>query len=461
MANQYAPPSLKEARRHIDEANKLLAEGYPPATPIGFNRARTAVSELAERWGIDRQTMRERLGTPVKKGLYWRLFKIEPDWSLYVEPDIAAPDPAQLARKAQERKATRDYAAENNRLTEALNEALEFRKSILGLDFKPAEPFAKPRPEKKSRHSRQAVFLHLSDLHVGEVVNREEVMGVNEYNLDIARKRIERLFVAASVLTTSAWPASDDAPSEIVVGLGGDLISGHGLHPEHAETDAGTAYQQTKWAAEFISSGILYLHLELTKRFGKTIPIRCISVVGNHGRDTFGKPRTKLVSLQSYDTLVSDFVEAALKAYKTITHYRPRGYDAYFDLVGWPCLLTHGDRMGSGGGTGFIGPMATITKGHRKIIDTEHRQRRPVYKIFSGHFHSTGVTSFGFSNGSGIGFGEYAKALRADPEPAQQNLVVFHERIGVLRWHPIHMGDPSEGSIYQPTAGLILPGMRA
>jgi hypothetical protein len=323
----------------------------------------------------------------------------------------------------------------------------------------PIEPTARPRPVKSSKHGRQAVVLHLSDLHVGEVVNREEVMGVNEYTLEIAERRIGKLFNAASILTTSAWPASDAAPSKVCVLLGGDLISGHGLHPEHAETDAGTAYQQTKWAAEYIAAGVLRLHLDLTERFGKPVPIELISVVGNHGRDTFGKPRTKLVSIQSYDTLVSDFVEASLKQYKTITHYRPRGFDAYFDAAGWPLLLTHGDRMGSGGGTGFIGPAATIIKGHRKILDTEHRQRRPVYKVFSAHFHTTCVTPFGFGNGSGIGYGEFAKSLRADPEPAQQNFVVFHERIGVIRWHPIAMGDKSEGSIYQPTAGLILPGM--
>ncbi|WP_454626992.1 hypothetical protein [Bradyrhizobium cenepequi] len=345
-------------------------------------------------------------------------------------------------------------------LTERLSAAEEHRSSILGLPVSPAEPSPHPKSKRSSKkHSAQAVVLHLSDLHVGEVVNREEVMGVNEYSLDVAEKRIGRLFSAASVLMTSAWPASDDAPAKVCVLLGGDLISGHGLHPEHAETDAGTAYQQTKWAAEYISAGVLRLHLDLVERFGRPVPIEMISVVGNHGRDTFGKPRTKLVSIQSYDTLVSDFVEAALKQYKTITHYRPRGFDAYFDVVGWPCLLTHGDRMGSGGGTGFIGPMASIVKGHRKIIDTEHRQRRPVYRVFSGHFHTTGVTSFGFSNGSGVSYGEFAKSIRADPEPAQQNLVVFHERLGVIRWHPIAMGAPEEGSLYQPGGGLVMPDL--
>lgn len=350
--------------------------------------------------------------------------------------------------------------ATNQTLTKRLSAAEEHRASILGLSQAPAEPTVRPRaPTRRSQHSAQAVVLHLSDLHVGEVVNRDEVMGVNEYNLGVAEKRIGRLFNAAAVLMTSAWPASDAPPVKVCVLLGGDLISGHGLHPEHAETDAGTAYQQTKWAAEYIAAGVLRLHLDLKERFGRTVPIELISVVGNHGRDTFGKPRTKLVSIQSYDTLVSDFVESALRQYRTITHYRPRGFDAYFDAVGWPLLLTHGDRMGSGGGTGFIGPAATIIKGHRKILDTEHRQRRPVYKVFSGHFHTTCVTPFGFGNGSGIGYGEFAKSLRADPEPAQQNMVVFHERIGMLRWHPIAMGDAAEGSIYQQTAGLILPSM--
>lgn len=340
--------------------------------------------------------------------------------------------------------------------------AEDHRASILGLDVGPIEPVFTPMAKTPHGNAgKQAIVLHLSDLHVGETVEREEVMGVNTYNLPIAERRISRLFSTAGVLSTTAWPAQDGPPNKVYVLLGGDLISGHGLHPEHAETDAGTAYEQAKWAAQYVAEGVLRWYLALKEHFGAAVQFDLISVVGNHGRMTFGKPRTKLVSIQSYDTLVSDFVEAALKAYPDIRHFRPRGFDAYFDVVGWPMLLTHGDRMGSGGGTGFIGPMATIVKGHRKILDTEHRQRRPVYKVWSGHFHTTGVTPFGFGNGSGVGYGEFAKSIRADPEPAQQNYAVFHERIGLLRWHPIVMGTPDEGSIYAPTSGLIFPGEAA
>jgi hypothetical protein len=343
-------------------------------------------------------------------------------------------------------------------LERRVGEAENHREHLLDLAPEPArlEPKFLRNGDGKGR-GRQAVVLHLSDLHVGETVNREEVAGVNSYDIGIARKRIGRLFETTSVLMTSAWPASDGAPEKLNILLGGDLISGAGLHPEHAETDGGTAFEQVKYAAHYISAGVLRLHEELKERFKKPVPIDCISVVGNHGRSTFGKPRTKLVTLQSYDTLVADFIEAALRQIPTIRHFQPRGFDAYFDVAGWPALLTHGDRMGSGGGTGFIGPMATIVKGHRKIVDTEYRQRRPVRWVFSGHFHTTGMSPFGFANGSGVGYGEFAKALRADPEPAQQNFMVFHERHGLLRYMPIGMGSRDEGTIYDGSHSMILP----
>jgi hypothetical protein len=371
---------------------------------------------------------------------------------------VAAPEPVRMDIVDKHRYEAQIAAlkAEAKVLTRRVAAAEDHRNSILGLSVEPAYPEPTFLTE---RHvpGAQAILLHISDTHVGETIDRQEVAGVNVYNREIARKRMGRLFEKASILSTSAWPASDEAPSKVHILLGGDLISGHGLHPEHAETDYGTAYEQVKDAAAWISGGILRLHLELHEHFKTPIPMDVLSVGGNHGRSTPGKPRTKLVSLQSYDTLVADFVEAGLRQHDSIRHFQPRGFDAYFSAVGWPCLLTHGDRMGSGGGTGFIGPMATIIKGHRKIVDTEHRQRRPVRWVLSGHFHTSGVTPFGFANGASCGYGEFARSIRADPEAAQQNYIVLGERLGLIRYQPIVLGVPEEGSIYDPKSGLILP----
>lgn len=421
---------MKMPQNEIDECARLRdAEGM-------------SQNEIADTLCMTRNQVRGRLA---------RAPRVEKSEKLTVDNS----DPIKLRAATDENARLRVALREAERRTA---EAENHREHVLSLAPEPArlQPKFMRNGDGKGK-GRQAVVLHLSDLHVGETVNKEEVAGVNSYDIDTARKRIGRLFETASILMTSAWPASDGAPERVNVLLGGDLISGHGLHPEHAETDGGTAFEQVKFAADYISAGVLRLHMALAERFKKPVGIDCISVAGNHGRSTFGKPRTKLVSLQSYDTLVADFVEASLRHVPTIRHFQPRGFDAYFDVAGWPALLTHGDRMGSGGGTGFIGPMATIIKGHRKIVDTEYRQRRPVRWVFSGHFHTTGVTPFGFANGSGVGFGEFAKSIRADPEPAQQNLVVFHERYGMLRWMPIAMGAIDEGTIYDGSHSMILP----
>ncbi|WP_163613764.1 hypothetical protein, partial [Klebsiella variicola] len=82
--------------------------------------------------------------------------------------------------------------------------AEDHRASILGLSFEPVEPICKPWVFQQGARGRQAAILHLSDTHDGEVVNLEEMMGVNMFDRDIARKRFGRLFETASILTTSS-----------------------------------------------------------------------------------------------------------------------------------------------------------------------------------------------------------------------------------------------------------------
>lgn len=420
------------------------------------------LSATAAACGITRDNVRKHLKAA---GIVTKSVSLAEAPTTTVVAPATAPEPERLDIVEKHRFETNERAlkAQVKDLTKRLAAAEDIRAGVLGLTLDPVEPICKPFSpsvrKSKAEPSKQGVVCHLSDLHVGEVVSLKEMMGVNYYNREIARQRIGRYFEKVSILTTTAWPASDGAPHKVYILLGGDLISGHGLHPELAETDAGTAYEQCKWAAQFIAAGILRLHLELIEHFGFEIEFEVISSGGNHGRMTFGKPRAKLAMLQSWDTLVSDFVEAALKQYPNIKHYRPEAFDAYFDIVGWPALLTHGDRMSAGGGTGFIGPAANIVKGHKKIMLTEAQQRRPVRYIFSGHFHTTLTTPWGFANGAAIGASEFAKSIRADLEPAQQNFAVFHERYGLLRWLPLVLGVPDEGSIYEPRGGLILPDL--
>jgi hypothetical protein len=85
-----------------------------------------------------------------------------------------------------------------------------------------------------------------------------------------------------------------------------------------------------------------------------------------------------------------------------------------------------------GGGTGYIGPSATIAKGISKIRAQMARMGRPVNYVLHGHFHVAMELPNGISNGSLAGFSEYAKnELRAEPEPPSQTMFWTHEKWGL------------------------------
>jgi hypothetical protein len=275
----------------------------------------------------------------------------------------------------------------------------------------------------------------VSDIQYGEFISLEEVDGLNSYSIKIADQRIDRLFHYTSLLSKGV--------EEVVVLLGGDMISG-GLHDELAKTDELPELPASKRVAARIAANLVRLSVEVKA------PIRVISVPGNHGRLTF-KPESKGHVLNNFDTLVTWFIEAALADQKSISfHYGP-SVDALFDVYGFPILLTHGDRMGSKGGQGFIGAMATITRGHQKLYMDYASRGVPVYKIFTGHFHTAGETPWGHANGTLAGFGEYARDFRMAHQPATQNLVIFHREHGEICRHRILCGIPEEGTSQNPS----------
>lgn len=440
---------------------QCLREGFEPfRTHIAGSRG-SAVREAARRLGVDPTTLTSWTDRQIRCNAAGEPNCL-PDWSLfngdwaspppaadYVQVVNEAPpaDPIELRRLRDENAALRSALKESERRTA---DAEDIRAGILGITQTPMRPrLSIPGLLPDADRARQSVVLHISDVHAGEVIKSKELLGSNRYDLPTCRARMGRLFDTCADLCTRHWPREDNPADELVVCLGGDLVSGS-IHPELAETNDGTDYQIFREVSELVAGGIELL------RTRTGLPMRVFSVPGNHGRQVL-KPQMKRQGLMSWDTMVADFVEAAMRHDDGIEWFRSEGTDCYFDVNGWPILLTHGHSMGTGGGQGFAGPMLPIVRGHRKVADTETRQRRPVYMVLSGHYHTTGITPFGAANGSIVGYGEFARHIRADPEPAKQNMLVFHERRGLIRWHPIYVGAPEEGTLYQGFGGWNAP----
>lgn len=358
-------------------------------------------------------------------------------------PAIALPKvPEEPLAVRQERRLKDEISRLRNDLNRAnrdLNDAEDLRQAVFGL-ASPIDPAKHTVNLKPKEATAEAALLFQSDEQWGEVIAPEEVGGLNAYNRHIAAARLRRLI--ETTLRCCLPPYSVTSPPIFYYCMGGDSLSGS-IHDELAETNDLSSIPaimdycaNVRWAIE-----------TLRDKLGCSIVV--IRVPGNHDRTTH-KPRHKKYNETSLDTIISWHLETTFKSDDRVTFLIPRENDAYFDVLGWKFLLSHGDMMGTGGGTGYIGPVASITKGHRKLAENYNDIGKRVDYVLTGHYHTAVETEYGFGNGSLPGYSEYARLkLRARPAPPVQWLLHIHPEHGVTTRRKINVGAAGEGSLYE------------
>ncbi len=261
----------------------------------------------------------------------------------------------------------------------------------------------------KDKANLAVPVLFLSDLHYGETINPKELDGLNAYNVSVARARYRRT-ISRSI---NILERNHLEYSGIILLRGGDFISGE-IHAELQQTNHLNSLMSLHDLLQEEHRGI---HL-LEKKFGN---VWVISVPGNHGRITV-KPQAKSYAYNNYDYLLSKLLEDKFKDNGNVSFLTPESGDAYFTVMGYNFLLTHGDRIGSRGGTGFIGPSANMLKGAKKIRDGYAAEGKIVDYVVMGHFHTPLFHDGVIANASLPGYSEYARNLRVKPAPASQTL---------------------------------------
>lgn len=346
-----------------------------------------------------------------------------------------AADPVEIARLKGERDRLKAELATAMRRTAR---AEDLRAGVFGLTAGPLEPVTFPQPVAGSA-SAETIVLFLSDLHWGETVDLAAMDGLNSYSLAVAEARLARWTQAVTDLATRHW--SGPPPARVILILGGDLITGE-IHAELAKTNEAKALPAVRHLVARLVAALRAI------RAAVSCPIDIVSLAGNHGRTTL-KPESKQMAETSYDTLVSDFLEAHARDLPGVTFYTPASPDALFSVYGWRVLATHGDRIGSRGGQGFIGPAATAARGMKRITQDYSTRGVPLDLILIGHFHTPLQLEEGFVNGSLIGFSEYSRDGRFRPPPARQLMVCIHPRRCVTQVRWIEVGAPAEGALYE------------
>lgn len=78
--------SRDRAQREINLVNDKMRAGHSPHGKAGSHSVRSAIALAAEEIGENRNSFRNRVGTPERAGTWKAVHGLEPDWSLYKDP---------------------------------------------------------------------------------------------------------------------------------------------------------------------------------------------------------------------------------------------------------------------------------------------------------------------------------------------------------------------------------------
>jgi hypothetical protein len=229
--------------------------------------------------------------------------------------------------------------------------------------------------------------------------------------------------------------ASDTDNQGAMLTFNGDLISGD-IHEELMRTNALTSLEQVMHCASVVSATV-GMALEAYPT------VHVVGTPGNHGRTTH-KSTAKLYAELSYDSLIMHQVAKEWAGEKRVT-FQSGQKDAVTPVLNDLVVSTHGDKIGTGGGQGFAGPMLPVLRGAKKLIEQMNSVGTPPTIIQLSHYHKVGNPYVGsvpiFANGSVVGYSEYAGDIRASVEPAQQWMYLVHSRWGVRETLSVKLED--------------------
>jgi hypothetical protein len=276
-------------------------------------------------------------------------------------------------------------------------------------------------PKTPTNTSEATAVLVASDWHVEERVRREAINGLNEYNLEIARKRGDMFFQSGLRLTNIM--AQDVTIKTVVLALLGDFIT-NDIHDEMPENNLLLPAEAIRMAQEMIVSGINFL-LNNSK---VDLVIPCHS--GNHGRTT---KQVHIASEHghSLEYLMYHAIAAIFANEKRVKFIISEGYHSYVHLYdNYTIRFHHGHNVRYQGGVGGI----TIPV--NKAIAEWDKACRANLDVF-GHFHQYFPAPKFVCNGSMIGYNAFALSIKAACEKPQQAFFLVDKKRGRTITAPI------------------------
>lgn len=317
-----------------------------------------------------------------------------------------------------DRRDRAEVASLKSRLKSAIEQLEQCRYELgIALDVQAAYRDPPPiEPRERMGGKREATaFAMASDWHIEETVDKDAVNGVNEFNLEIARRRVRRFFDGFCFLTN--YHRDHFLIRDSKLWLGGDLITGY-LREEDLESNSLAPVQAIAELEGWIVQGVRqYLDEVPVER----LDLDCSS--GNHGRLTEKiRPRTR--EANSLEWLLYHHLAREFRDEPRVNVTLPRGAHNYAKIYDLIIRETHGD--GTKGGNGIGGIMIPIRKAIARWQTVRH-----AHLTIMGHWHQEHFLSDLHINGSLVGYGPYSLSIPAPFEHPRQSFFLVDKQRGV------------------------------
>ena len=262
----------------------------------------------------------------------------------------------------------------------------------------------------KEGKSKYAIAL-FSDAHIEEVVKADSVLGLNEYNIEIAEERIQKYFI------NLVKALNEDHVENLIFAVLGDCVSGY-IHEELAQTNSCSPLEATFTAQNLIYNGIEYIVKNSTVKH-----IKFIGIVGNHSRTT-KKMQHANGHVMSYEWLMYKNIEKQFQLTNLPIEVEiPNSEMAVVQTSnGKKYMFMHGFQIKSSGNGTVCGIYPALNRLSLKLDRNFHQD-----KIYIGHFHSCISIPNATVNGSIIGFNTFSLSNGFSYEEPAQMYELFDE----------------------------------
>lgn len=361
---------------------------------------------LSEQTGVSVEGIRKRyrmLKLPQKRITSQVVKTVDPDKQFQIDME-------KIRLHHQEKGTDKKYKvaiAEIMRLRDEIEQLVDMKGTIASYEIKP----------KSSKKHEAIAFAILSDTHIEENVKPESVDGANEYNLKIAKKRMEAFFVNTVKLVKKEQQDANIAT--LVLAILGDLISGN-IHDELMESCEVPPVEAAIIAQNFITSGIEYILANTTLE----IVVPCC--VGNHSRIT-SQVHVSTEQGNSLEWMIYCNLASYFNNNKRVRFILSKSYFTWLKAFDYDIRFHHGHAMKFGGGIGGL----TIPV--LKAIARYDLSKKAYLDVF-GHVHTPLDGGKFISNGCMIGDTPYGKRLGFTGRPQQQFFLIdkVHGKTGVF-----------------------------